>query len=133
MSPSGAVVLAAAYLMSLAYLTWSCFYGKMSPADPWHAKGLEWQTSSPPPKHNFLRTPIVTDEPYDYHDPETAPEPRARPVDAARARRVSPRPARETAMANGAIVSASLQTRCASRGANSRASARRRRSECGFF
>jgi cytochrome c oxidase subunit 1 len=90
MSSSGAVVLAAAYLMPLVYLTWSCFYGKTSPADPWHAKGLEWQTSSPPPKHNFLRTPIVTDEPYDYHDPETAPEPRARPVDAARAPRLAP-------------------------------------------
>ena len=85
MSSSGAVVLAGAYLMPLVYLTWSCFYGKVSPADPWHAKGLEWRTSSPPPKHNFLHTPIVTDEPYDYHDPETAPEPQARPVDVARA------------------------------------------------
>ena len=85
MSSSGAVVLAAAYLMPLVYLTWSCFYGKVSPADPWRAKGLEWRTSSPPPKHNFLRTPVVTDEPYDYHDPETGPEPAARPVDAARA------------------------------------------------
>ena len=60
-------------------------YGKVSPADPWRAKGLEWRTSSPPPKRNFLHTPIVTDEPYDYHDPETGPEPQARPVDTARA------------------------------------------------
>jgi len=78
-------VLAAAYLMPLVYLTWSCFYGKISPANPWHAKGLEWRTSSPPPKHNFLRTPVVTDEPYDYHDAETGPEPIARPVDTVRA------------------------------------------------
>ena len=85
MSSSGAVVLAAAYLMPLVYLTWSCFYGKVSPADPWRAKGLEWRTSSPPPKRNFLHTPIVTDEPYDYHGPETGPEPQVRPVDTARA------------------------------------------------
>ena len=28
MSSTGAVVLAAAYLMPLGYLTWACFYGK---------------------------------------------------------------------------------------------------------
>ena len=85
MSSAGAVVLAAAYLMPLGYLTWACFYGKPSPANPWNAKGLEWWTSSPPPKHNFLRMPVVTEDPYDYHDPHVAPEPQARPVDAARA------------------------------------------------
>jgi cytochrome c oxidase subunit 1 len=85
MSSTGAVVLAAAYLMPLGYLTWACFYGKHASANPWNAKGLEWRTSSPPPKHNFLRTPVVTEGPYDYHDPDVAPEPPARPVDAARA------------------------------------------------
>ena len=38
--------------------------------NPWPATGLEWQTSSPPPKHNFARTPTVTTGPYNY-DPET--------------------------------------------------------------
>ncbi len=90
MSSTGAVVLAAAYALPLFYLVWSIFYGKISPADPWHAKGLEWRTSSPPPKHNFLRTPVVTEEPYDYHEPHTAPQPEARPVDAARLAAVAP-------------------------------------------
>ena len=31
-----------------------------------NATGLEWQTASPPPKHNFEETPIVTEEPYAY-------------------------------------------------------------------
>ena len=92
MSSTGAVVLAAAYALPLFYLVWSCFYGKISPADPWHAKGLEWRTSSPPPKRNFLRTPVVTEEPYDYHDPGAAPQAEARPVDAARLVAVAPRP-----------------------------------------
>ena len=38
-------------------------------ANPWRATGLEWSTASPPPKHNFERTPRVSDEPYRY-DPE---------------------------------------------------------------
>jgi cytochrome c oxidase subunit 1 len=67
MSSSGAVVLAAAYLMPLFYLGWSLFYGPRAGANPWGAKGLEWQTRSPPPEHNFDRPPRVPDVPYDYH------------------------------------------------------------------
>ncbi|HSU98731.1 MAG TPA: hypothetical protein VLI91_01370, partial [Roseiarcus sp.] len=81
---TGAVILAAAYLLPLLYLGWSCFYGREAPANPWKAKGLEWWTSSPPPKRNFLQTPVVDEEPYDYHEPETAPGPERRPIDAVR-------------------------------------------------
>ena len=38
----------------------------------WDARGLEWTTSSPPPKHNFLKTPFVDFEAYDY--PNKVPE-----------------------------------------------------------
>ena len=83
LSSGGAVILAAAYLMPLVYLTWSLFYGEKSPDNPWHATGLEWQTPSPPPKSNFLRPPRVDADPYDYHDfgraEETGDEARARP------------------------------------------------------
>ena len=46
------------------YLLLSLRYGPRAGANPWNATGLEWQTSSPPPPHNFLETPIVTEEPY---------------------------------------------------------------------
>jgi cytochrome c oxidase subunit 1 len=67
MSSCGAVVLAAAYLMPLVYLGWSLFWGARAGPNPWGAKGLEWQTSSPPPEHNFDRPPNVPEVPYDYH------------------------------------------------------------------
>ena len=38
--------------------------------NPWGAVGLEWQTSSPPPTENFVRTPVVTEETYHYSDEE---------------------------------------------------------------
>jgi cytochrome c oxidase subunit 1 len=69
LSSAGASILAIAYTLPLLYLGWSLIWGKRAPINPWRATGLEWITSSPPPKHNFPRTPIVTREPYRY-DPE---------------------------------------------------------------
>jgi cytochrome c oxidase subunit 1 len=66
MSTAGASILAVGYVLPLCYLIWSMKYGKKAPANPWRATGLEWQTPSPPPKDNFLATPIVTRGPYDY-------------------------------------------------------------------
>ena len=34
--------------------------------NPWQATGLEWQIQSPPLTENFLVTPIVEQEAYDY-------------------------------------------------------------------
>ena len=65
-SSAGAGMLGVAYLMPLAYLLWSLRFGPRAPANPWGATGLEWTTSSPPPKHNFTEQPIVVREPYDY-------------------------------------------------------------------
>ncbi|MCB8839667.1 cytochrome c oxidase subunit I [Aurantimonas sp. VKM B-3413] len=67
LSSSGAVILAIAYLLPIFYLTWSLIWGKRASENPWRASGLEWQTSSPPPKHNFLTPPKVEDGVYDYH------------------------------------------------------------------
>ena len=69
LSTGGAALLGVAYLMPLVYLIWSLSYGSRAGANPWEAKGLEWQAPSPPPHDNFLSPPIVT-EPYDYHPPE---------------------------------------------------------------
>ena len=68
MSTLGASVLAIGYVLPILYLLWSLRYGETASANPWNASGLEWQTSSPPPKHNFERTPVVTGEPYEYED-----------------------------------------------------------------
>jgi cytochrome c oxidase subunit 1 len=66
LSSLGAAVLGLAYLLPVAYLTWSLFRGRAAAANPWGAKGLEWETSSPPPTHNFETQPVVTEEAYNY-------------------------------------------------------------------
>ena len=66
MSSAGATVLGVGYLLPLIYLIWSMRYGKRASANPWGAVGLEWETSSPPPTHNFLEPPTVDHEAYDY-------------------------------------------------------------------
>jgi len=71
MSTAGASILGVGYLLPLVYLTWSMRYGPKAPANPWRAKGLEWETSSPPPTENFLETPVVTEEAYAYGARET--------------------------------------------------------------
>jgi cytochrome c oxidase subunit 1 len=34
--------------------------------NPWRARGLEWQVSSPPPPSNFAHVPVVLSGPYEY-------------------------------------------------------------------
>jgi cytochrome c oxidase subunit 1 len=34
--------------------------------NPWQSRGLEWQTSSPPPAENFRSVPVVLSGPYEY-------------------------------------------------------------------
>ena len=70
MSSAGASILAAGYVIPIIYLIWSMRYGKLAPANPWGATGLEWQVPSPPPTHNFAKTPEVTEEPYVYSHEE---------------------------------------------------------------
>jgi len=55
------------------YLTMSLINGKKAGPNPWGAHGLEWETSSPPPTSNFLETPIVMDEVYDFDPVSGAP------------------------------------------------------------
>ncbi|TAH37380.1 MAG: cytochrome c oxidase subunit I [Planctomycetota bacterium] len=66
MSTAGASILGVGYLIPMGYFLWSLRYGPVATANPWGAKGLEWQTSSPPPTDNFERTPVVTEEAYTY-------------------------------------------------------------------
>src|SRR5436305_6852961 len=66
MSTAGASVLAVGYALPLVYLFWSLRFGRNAGPNPWGAVGLEWTTTSPPPKENFHETPVVTWEAYDY-------------------------------------------------------------------
>jgi len=66
MSSAGASILAVGYVLPLIYLIWSLRYGTVAGMNPWKAKGLEWQTPSPPPTDNFVVTPVVMQEAYAY-------------------------------------------------------------------
>ncbi len=70
LSTAGASILGIGYLLPLLYFLWSLKYGRAAGPNPWRATGLEWQTESPPPKHNFKQTPIVTGPPYQYRAEE---------------------------------------------------------------
>ncbi|MBV9655015.1 MAG: cbb3-type cytochrome c oxidase subunit I, partial [Acetobacteraceae bacterium] len=70
LSSAGATILAVAYLMPLFYLGYSLFAGARASANPWGATGLEWQTTSPPRTVNFVVTPVITSDPYQYPTPE---------------------------------------------------------------
>jgi len=70
MSSAGASILGIGYLIPLIYLIWSIRYGPVAGPNPWGAKGLEWETPSPPPTENFEEIPIVTEEAYAYAEPE---------------------------------------------------------------
>jgi cytochrome c oxidase subunit 1 len=65
-SSLGATILAVGYALPLIYMVWSLRYGKDAGPNPWRATGLEWQTPSPPPVHNFHEKPVVTEDPYNY-------------------------------------------------------------------
>src|SRR5699024_12053514 len=56
------------------YKTWK--HGKpVNVDDPWgYGMSLEWATSSPPPRHNFVKLPRIRSErpAFDLHHPEVA-------------------------------------------------------------
>jgi len=68
MSTAGASILGIGFLLPLFYLIWSLRRGPLAGKNPWQATGLEWKTSSPPPKYNFDEAPVVEEEAYDYEN-----------------------------------------------------------------
>ncbi len=65
----GAFLLGVSILPFIANVIGSWLYGPRAVKSPWHASGLEWTISSPPPKENFEEIPIVNRPPYDYGNP----------------------------------------------------------------
>jgi cytochrome c oxidase subunit 1 len=63
-SSLGAFILAAAFIVILLDLIISTARGEKAGNNPWGAKSLEWQTSSPPPPENFEK---VLEIPKDYN------------------------------------------------------------------
>ena len=70
LSTAGASILAMGYVLPLIYLIWSLRYSPLAGMNPWKARGLEWQTASPPPTDNFEVTPVVVQEAYAYDTDE---------------------------------------------------------------
>ncbi len=75
MSSAGASILAVGYILPLFYFLLSLWRGAPAGRNPWRATGLEWQTPSPPPPHNFAATPVVVRPPYQYHLEKAQNEP----------------------------------------------------------
>ncbi|HEY0006961.1 MAG TPA: cytochrome c oxidase subunit I [Pyrinomonadaceae bacterium] len=69
-STAGATILGFGMLIPMVYFIWSMRYGPVATANPWHLPGLEWRTASPPPTENFVVTPVVTWEAYEFAPPE---------------------------------------------------------------
>lgn len=66
MSTVFALMNAFGYSLVLINFAYSMFRGKLAPANPWNALGLEWQTPPIPPHDNFPTIPVVTDWSYGY-------------------------------------------------------------------
>lgn len=66
LSTIGAMILAISTVPFLVNAVYSLIKGPLAGANPWRAFGLEWQTSSPPPVHNFPVPPTVEDNGYAY-------------------------------------------------------------------
>ena len=68
-STAGSTLLAFGFIIILIYLLYALKYGAVAGANPWHSKGYEWLTSSPPIKENFEKTLEYDEEPHTYHEP----------------------------------------------------------------
>ncbi|MGH7285624.1 MAG: cbb3-type cytochrome c oxidase subunit I, partial [Polyangiaceae bacterium] len=66
-STVGSWLIGTGFLIVGGNLMYSLFKGKKSPRNPWNSAALEWQTPTPPPLANFIKVPIITRGPYDYH------------------------------------------------------------------
>ncbi len=59
-------VLGSSFLVFIYNMATALRRGAVAAANPWQLRTLEWQTSSPPPEHNFSYAVRVNGHPYDY-------------------------------------------------------------------
>jgi cytochrome c oxidase subunit 1 len=75
-STIGAIILGVSTLPFLYNVFRSYRHGEIAPGDdPWgYGNSLEWATSCPPPRHNFVSLPRIRSErpAFDLHYPEAA-------------------------------------------------------------
>jgi cytochrome c oxidase subunit 1 len=75
LQPVNIAVSVAAFAMGASFFVFiyniinSWIRGPVAEANPWKARTLEWQTSSPPPVENFPTPPVIEGHPYDYGVP----------------------------------------------------------------
>jgi cytochrome c oxidase subunit 1 len=68
-SSISAFILGFSFLIFAANLVWSLWISPVkAPANPWDSLGLEWQTATPIPLHNFERIPVILADPYHYSE-----------------------------------------------------------------
>jgi cytochrome c oxidase subunit 1 len=68
-STAGSSLLAIGFIIILIYLVFALVRGKRAAQNPWDSRGYEWMTASPPSKHNFDETPIITQDAHSYQKP----------------------------------------------------------------
>ena len=68
-STAGSWLLFVSLAVTVVYLGWSLRRGERAGPNPWGSAGHEWKTISPPPEHNWVGTPVLDVEPYDYRPP----------------------------------------------------------------
>lgn len=68
-SAGGGLLIALSLLVFVANILITARWGAPATANPWRARTLEWQVSSPPPEENFATLPQVLDNPYGYGVP----------------------------------------------------------------
>src|SRR5215216_7676776 len=61
--------LGASFIVFVYNMVVSWIRGPLTTANPWHARTLEWQVSSPPPIFNFDEIPQVVGNPYEFGVP----------------------------------------------------------------
>ena len=68
-STAGSSLLAIGFIIILVYLIYALIHGEVAGPNPWHSKGYEWRTSSPPIKENFEEILEYPEPPHTYQQP----------------------------------------------------------------